>query len=237
MSLTIWLKVSAFFHKVLAHADKVIINSPAPFGLMGEKATEPRHFSFKLYLPTISRKLKRSDLSRKLVVHIDARYAFASEINGISNEKLIYLDETVLNGQTNSTYGYLLRGAPAILQSSANRSKNVSLICIVLNIGVLAYETKIGSWNAESFCTFITTMLAPAIRNVDVEAPVLVMENCKFNRSLSIRRTLASHGIIFKYLPAYTPHLNPIEEFFSSLKHTYKQRERPQNTDGVIRRL
>ncbi|XP_065684209.1 uncharacterized protein LOC136096630 [Hydra vulgaris] len=185
--------------------------------------------------PTISRKLKRSDLSRKYVVHvpeernstriINARYAFASEINGISDEKLIYLDETGFNVHTNSTYGYSLRGAPAILQSLANR------------VGVLAYETKTGGWNADSFCTFLTTMMAPAIRNANVEAPVLVMDNCKFHWSLSVRQILASHGIAIKYLPAYTPQLNAIEEFFSSLKHTYKQGERPRNTDEVIRKL
>nr|XP_047136013.1 uncharacterized protein LOC124813258 [Hydra vulgaris] len=202
---------------------------------------------FNMSQPTISRKLKRSDLSRKRVVHvpeernstriINARYAFASEINGISDEKLIYLDETGFNVHTNSTYGYSLRGAPAILQSPANRGKNVSLICAVSTIGVLAYETKTGGWNADSFCTFITTMMAPAIRNANVEAPVLVMDNCKFHWSLSVRQTLASHGIAIKYLPAYTPQLNPIEEFFSSLKHTYKQGERPRNTDEVIRKL
>ncbi|XP_065663288.1 uncharacterized protein LOC136085775 [Hydra vulgaris] len=171
--------------------------------------------------PTISRKLKRSDLSRKRVVHvpeernstriINARYAFASEINGISDEKLIYLDETGFNVHTNSTCGYSLRGAPAILQSPANRGKNVSLICAVSTMGVLAYETENGGWNADSFCTFITTMMAPAIRNANVEALVLVMDNCKFHWSLSVRQILASHGIAIKYLPAYTPQLNPIE--------------------------
>ncbi|XP_065682374.1 uncharacterized protein LOC136095567 [Hydra vulgaris] len=184
-----------------------------------------------------SKKLKRSDLSRKRVAHVPeernstriiiARYAFASEINGISDEKLIYLDETGFNVHTNSVYGYLLRGTPAILQSPANRGKNVSLICAVSTMGVLAYETKTGGWNADSFCTFITIMMTPAIRNANVEAPVLVMDNCKFHWSLSVRQTLASHGIAIKYLPAYTPQLNPIEELFFSLKYTKKQGERP----------
>ncbi|XP_047144964.2 torsin-1A [Hydra vulgaris] len=118
---------------------------------------------------TISRKLKRSDLSRKRV------------------------DKTEFNVHTKCTYDSLLRGTPAILQSPANRGKNVSLICAVSTTRVLAYEIKTGGWNADSFCTFITTMMAPAIRNVKVEAPVLVMDNCIFHWSLSIRQTLASH--------------------------------------------
>ncbi|XP_065665594.1 uncharacterized protein LOC136087018 [Hydra vulgaris] len=171
--------------------------------------------------PTISRKLKRSDLSRKRAVHvpeeqnskqvINARYAFASKFNGILNEKLIYLDETELNVHINSTFGYLLRGAQVILQSSANFGKNFSLFCAVSTTEVLAYEIKTGGWNADSFCIFITTMLAPASRNADVEAPVFVMDNCKFYWSFSVRQTLASHGRAVKYLPAYTPQLNPIE--------------------------
>ncbi|XP_065639551.1 uncharacterized protein LOC136072303 [Hydra vulgaris] len=104
-------------------------------------------------------------------------------------------------------------------------------------MGVLAFETKTGGWNADSFCTFITTIMAPAIRNANVEMPVLVMDNCKFHWSLYVRQTLASHGIGIKYLPAYTLQLNPIEEFFSFLKHTYKQGGRPRNTDEVIRKL
>ncbi|XP_065678524.1 uncharacterized protein LOC136093441 [Hydra vulgaris] len=158
-------------------------------------------------------------------------HAFASEINGVSNEKLIYLDETEFNVHTNSTYGYSLKGTPAILQSSANRGNNLSLICAVSTIGVLANETKTGGWNADSFCTFITTMMAPAIRNANVKAPVLVMDNCKFHWSYSVSQTLASHGIAIKYLPAYTLQLKPLKEFFFFFK-TYLKTGRKASKYG-----
>ncbi|XP_065642162.1 uncharacterized protein LOC136073842 [Hydra vulgaris] len=172
--------------------------------------------------PTISRKLKRSDLSRKRVVHvpeernstrvINARYAFASKINGILNEKLVYLDETGFNVHTNSTYGYSLNGTLATLQSPANCGKNNSLICAVSTMRVLAYETKTEGWNAALFCTFITTMIATAIENANVKALVPVMDNYKFHWSLSVRQTIASHGIAIKYLSAYTPQLISVED-------------------------
>ncbi|KCZ81392.1 hypothetical protein H312_01147, partial [Anncaliia algerae PRA339] len=91
-----------------------------------------------------------------------------SFIENISNDRLIFLDETGFNIHTNKTYGYSLKNTPAILESPANKGKKVCLIAAISNKGLLAYETKLGGWNAESFCNFINTKLAPAILNLNI---------------------------------------------------------------------
>jgi len=47
------------------------------------------------------------------------------------------------------------------------------------------------------------------------------MDNVKFHHSREIQMLLRENNIVFKYLPPYSPQLNPIEEFFAMLKARY----------------
>ena len=40
------------------------------------------------------------------------------------------------------------------------------------------------------------------------------MDNAAFHKSAAIQQSLRRHNITHKYLVAYSPQLNPIEEFF-----------------------
>ncbi|KCZ81393.1 hypothetical protein H312_01148 [Anncaliia algerae PRA339] len=44
------------------------------------------------------------------------------------------------------------------------------------------------------------------------------MDNCKLHWSITVRQALSDPQVLVQYLPAYSPQLNPVEEFFSTLK-------------------
>ena len=52
------------------------------------------------------------------------------------------------------------------------------------------------------------------------------------HRSIAVQSILRENGIAFKFLPPYSPKLNPIEEFFSMIKSKFKafKREFPRGT-------
>lgn len=47
---------------------------------------------------------------------------------------------------------------------------------------------------------------------------IVVMDNCRFHHRKDVLDLLTDRGIGHRFLPPYSPQLNPIEEYFSSLK-------------------
>jgi transposase len=72
-----------------------------------------------------------------------------------------------------------------------------------------------GPINGESFRLYIDHVLIPTLRPGDI----VVMDNLGSHRSVAVRRALRAVGAKLFFLPKYSPDLNPIEMFFSKLKH------------------
>ena len=47
------------------------------------------------------------------------------------------------------------------------------------------------------------------------------MDNARFHHSRKVLDFLKINHISYKFLPAYSPQLNPIEEYFSMIKSKY----------------
>jgi transposase len=54
----------------------------------------------------------------------------------------------------------------------------------------------------------------PALRPGDI----VVMDNLSCHKTAEVARLIGSAGACVRYLPAYSPDLNPIEKLFSKLK-------------------
>ena len=72
-----------------------------------------------------------------------------------------------------------------------------------------------GPINGESFRLYVEQVLAPTLQPGDI----VVMDNLGSHRSSAVRRALRAVGAKLFFLPKYSPDLNPIEMFFSKLKH------------------
>ena len=57
---------------------------------------------------------------------------------------------------------------------------------------------------------------------LNMENYTIVMDNVAFHKSVEARNLISDSGHNLMFLPPYTPHLNPIEEFFSKWKHHVK---------------
>lgn len=151
---------------------------------------------------------------------LDARQEYARDMSTVSIRNIVYLDETGFNLHTAKHYGYSPVGQKAYITVPANRGQNISLMAAISISGIVGYELRDGAFNRESFGVFISEKLITYFR--ENPGSILVMDNCSFHHCAEILSLLSSNNISYRFLPAYSPQLNPIEEFFGELKANYE---------------
>ena len=80
------------------------------------------------------------------------------------------------------------------------------------------YKIIEGSFNSILFVEFIKDCLQ---KGIVFEGRKLIMDNARIRKSETSLDFLNNNNISFDFLPPYSPQLNPIDEFFSSLKARY----------------
>jgi len=68
--------------------------------------------------------------------------------------------------------------------------------------------------NRSSFLTYVEHFLAPTLRQGDI----VVMDNLASHKVKGVKEAIEQAGATVRYLPAYSPDLNPIEQAFAKLK-------------------
>ena len=75
-----------------------------------------------------------------------------------------------------------------------------------------------GATNTALFEDYITRCLVPNLR----EGDIVILDNLPSHKSAEVGRLIATAGAEVRYLPAYSPDLNPIEHLFSKLKEALR---------------
>ena len=76
-----------------------------------------------------------------------------------------------------------------------------------------------GAVDAEVFTAYLEQVLCPQLR----EGDTLILDNLSTHKIHNVRRLLSVRGIGLRYLPPYSPDLNPIELAFAKLKAHLRQ--------------
>ena len=71
-----------------------------------------------------------------------------------------------------------------------------------------------GSMSGNKFLAYVEQCLAPTLKPEDI----VVMDNLPAHKVPGIREAIEARGATLRYLPQYSPDLNPIEMPFSKLK-------------------
>ena len=85
--------------------------------------------------------------------------------------------------------------------------------------GFLAPYVTDGAMSGAIFKAWVEQMLAPALQPGDI----VVMDNLPAHKVAGIRQAIEAHGAELRYLPPYSPDLNPIEMAFSKFKALLKK--------------
>lgn len=71
-----------------------------------------------------------------------------------------------------------------------------------------------GPMNGECFLAYVEQCLVPTLRHGDI----VIMDNLSSHKVSGIRQAIEAAGATLRYLPPYSPDLNPIEQLFAKLK-------------------
>jgi transposase len=84
-----------------------------------------------------------------------------------------------------------------------------------------------GPMNGDCFKAYVEQVLVPTLTQGDI----VVMDNLSSHKGEDVRKAIEAVGAQLRYLPPYSPDLNPIEQAFSKLKaHLRKHAERSIET-------
>jgi transposase len=114
--------------------------------------------------------------------------------------------------------GRALRGERLIDKTPHGHWKTTTLIAALGIEGVRCSTVVDGAVNGDVFEAFVEQVLLPKLRAGDV----VIMDNLSSHKRERIRTLIESSGARLRFLPPYSPDLNPIEMIFSKVKQALR---------------
>lgn len=137
-------------------------------------------------------------------------------------DKIIALDETAIYASLKGTYGRCSLGKRCAYTTTDNKIfKKYSLLIAINTHGVVGWKLyEEGAVNSERLTAFIADHITPKYRD-----NVIIMDNAGFHKTQDVKEEIQKKNQFIYTIPYY-PRSNPIENFFSQLKH-YIKKESP----------
>jgi transposase len=162
----------------------------------------------------ITRKKKTKQYSER---DEQERERFIDEINSLPvDSELHYADESGFVEYYTREYGYALRGEKVIGEVSGKHYARTSIVAAMSAVGIIAPFAFKGSMNSALFEGWMEQVYIPSLENP--MKSVLIIDNAPFHNKPAIEDIANEYGIKVIFLPAYSPDLNPIENFWANVK-------------------
>ena len=125
-----------------------------------------------------------------------------------------------------------MRGRRLHAAAPCGRWQSTTMISSIRLDGTTACMHLPGAADTEAFVTYVGEVLCPTLRRGDI----VVMDNLAVHKSPRVAALVEAVGAEVKFLPAYSPDLNPIEKMWSKIKallRSYEART-PEELDEAI---
>lgn len=132
----------------------------------------------------------------------------------VPESKRVYVDETGFDAPLMREHGYSKRGVKLLGERTGKRFARTSLIAGLKEGKPLALMEFKGYCDTSVVLIWVKEMLIPSLKPGDV----VIWDNATFHKSPKIAEALGEAGIGLLFLPPYSPDLNPIEQFWATLK-------------------
>jgi transposase len=106
------------------------------------------------------------------------------------------------------------RGQRLVAACPHGHWQTTTMIGAVRLDGTCAHRELAGATNQHSFMAFVVEVLVPMLRPGDI----VVMDNLRLHKHPDVRAAIEAAGATLRFLPAYSPDLNPIEKMWSKVK-------------------
>ena len=146
---------------------------------------------------------------------------YLNEIKNFSEEDLVYIDETGIQGYIYREYARAIRGKKVYDKIPGKKYKRTNIVagkCGDKIISPLVYDKIMDSkffekWFKEMFLNEVEKNKAIVMDNATFHCKSRLYELCKN----------ANKNLKLIFLPPYSPNLNPIEKYWATLKKNLKK--------------
>jgi transposase len=144
----------------------------------------------------------------------EARAKWIAEQTDVAPERLVFLDETWAKTNMTRVYGRSRKGQRLRARVPYGRWQTTTFLGAMRATGFIAPLCVEGAINGEIFAAWVEQHLVRELRPGDI----VVMDNLSNHKSPRVTHAIEAAGAEVRYLPAYSPDLNPIELAFSKFK-------------------
>ena len=166
---------------------------------------------------------KRKDAAR-------ARRKWIREQGMLDPAKLVFIDETSVNTNMVRLYGRAPYGVRLVEHVPFGQWETMTFVSALRHDGMVAPMLIEGPMNGELFLAYVEQCLAPTLKPNDI----VVMDNLASHKVAGVVEAIEAAGATLRYLPQYSPDLNPIEMPFSKFK-AYLRKLAQRTIPGIRR--
>lgn len=149
----------------------------------------------------------------------DARQAWRAAQPDLDPARLVFIDETGASTKMARLRGRSRRGTRCIAGVPHGHWKTTTFVGALRQSGMTAPMVLDGAMDSAAFLAYVEQVLVPTLKAGDI----VVMDNLPAHKPEPIRNAIEQIGAELRYLPPYSPDLNPIEMAFSKLKALLKK--------------
>jgi transposase len=142
------------------------------------------------------------------------RQRWKADQPNLDAKRLVFVDETGTSTKMVRTHGRCRRGRRLIGKAPWGHWKTTTFTAALRCDGLVAPFVLDGPMNGKAFLVYVETVLAPSLSQGDI----VVIDNLPARKVEGVRAAIERTGAILRYLPPYSPDLNPIEMAFAKIK-------------------
>jgi len=149
------------------------------------------------------------------------RAAWQETMPGLDPSKLVFIDESGFDTKMTRLRGRAARGAPCIGSVPHGQWSNNTFIAGLRADRIDAPMLLPGAMNGAAFQTWVRTELVPTLTPGDI----VICDNLNVHKNAAARKAIENCGAELRFLPSYSPDLNPIEMLFAKIKKLVRNAE------------
>jgi transposase len=172
--------------------------------------------------------LRAVEQKRKDVVR--ARRKWIREQGLLDPAKLVFIDETSVNTNMVRLYGRCPCGLRLVDHVPFGHWETMTFVSALRHDAMVAPMLIEGPMNGELFLAYVEQCLVPTLKPNDI----VVMDNVATHKVAGVADAIEAAGATLRYLPQYSPDLNPIEMPFSKFK-AYLRKLAQRTIPGIRR--
>jgi len=142
------------------------------------------------------------------------RKQFLEEIQNIDPALIVYSDETGIDDNEVSNFGWAPRGKRCHAVKKATRTTRYNITAALNLKKLFAPFIFEGYSTADTYEAYVEYVLIPNLK----PGMVIVIDNARFHKSKKVVELIENIGCKIIFLPPYSPDFNPIEHWWAAVK-------------------